>query len=99
MQEARQLKEQVDAAQHKEAVLKARQKPCLDEAYAVMTSIEGKLVTLQATQQKLQANSSGVVTEQMVEEAKQAAAQCTVEVVAIQLEQGGLRTKISMPLE
>ena len=40
----------------------------------VTTSIEGKLVTLQVTQQKLQADSSGVVTEQMVEEAKQAAA-------------------------
>jgi len=36
----------MDAVQHKEAVLKARLKPWLDEAYAVTASIEGNLVTL-----------------------------------------------------
>jgi len=49
-------------------------------------SIEGKLATLQATQQKLQADSSGAVTEQMVEDAKQVAAQCTAEVAVIRVE-------------
>ncbi len=53
LQEAKTLKEQVDATQHKEEVLKARLKPKMDEAYAVTTSIEGKLETLQATQQRL----------------------------------------------
>ena len=82
---------------HKEAVLKVRLKPWLDEAYTVMASIEGKLVTLQETQQKLKINSSGEVSEQMVEEAKQVAAQCTAEVAVIHVEMGGLCTKIFVP--
>jgi len=48
---------------HKEVVLKARLRPWLDEAYSIMACIEGKLANLQATQQKLQADSSGPVTE------------------------------------
>ena len=80
-------------------MLKARVKPWLDEAYVVTTSIEGKLANLQATQQKLQADSSGPVTEQLVEEVKQATAQCTVEVAVIQVELGGLCAKISTPAE
>jgi len=69
--------------QHKDAVLKAHLKPWLDEAYLVTASIEGKLANLQSTQQKLQADSSGPATEQLVEEVKQAAAQCTDEVTVI----------------
>jgi len=42
----------------------------MDESYTVTTSIEEKLATLQVTQQKLQVNSSGALTEQMVEDAK-----------------------------
>lgn len=57
------VEEQVDVVLHKKEVLKARLKPWIDEAYMVIESIEGKLVTLQATQQKLQAYSSGAVTE------------------------------------
>jgi len=57
------LKEQVDVALHKEAVLKVRLKSWLEEAYAVIANIEGKLVTLQEMQQKLQADSTGAVTE------------------------------------
>jgi len=49
LQEVKALKEQVDAAQHKEAVLKARLGPLLDEAYLLTTSIEGKLASLQVT--------------------------------------------------
>ena len=65
------MKEQVDAAHHKEVVLKARLKPWLDEAYMIMITIEGKLANLQETQQKLQANSAGPATKQLVEEIKQ----------------------------
>ncbi len=43
------MKEQVDVAQHKEAVLKVHLKPLLDEAYSVTSSIERKLANLQAT--------------------------------------------------
>ena len=57
------MKEQVDVALHKEAVLKVRLKSWLEEAYAVIANIEGKLVTLQEMQQKLQADSTGAVTE------------------------------------
>jgi len=70
LQEAKQLKEQVDAALHKEAMLKARLKPWLDEAYIVTSSIEAKLVTLQVMQQNLQADSLGAMTEQMIEDVK-----------------------------
>lgn len=64
-----------------------------------MASIEGKLVTLQATQQRLQADSSGEVTMRMVEEAKNTSSECTVEVAIIQVELRGLRVKISTPAE
>jgi len=37
------------------------------------------------------------MTEQMVEEAKQAAAQCTVKVAVIQFKLGGLSANISTP--
>lgn len=47
LEETKPLKEQVDA------VLKARLKPWLDEAYTVTRYIEGNLVNLQETQQKL----------------------------------------------
>lgn len=73
LHEAKQLKKHVDVVLHKEVVLKARLKPWLDEAYMVIASIEGKLVTLQATQQKIQADNSGAVTQQMVEDTKQVA--------------------------
>lgn len=84
---------------HKEAVLKAQPKPWLDEAYTVTTSFEGKLATLQATQQKIQDGSSGAMTKQMVEDTKQATTQCTVKVAVIRVELEGLRVKISAPTE
>lgn len=73
----------MDAALHKEEMLKARLKPLLDEAYTTIGSIEGKLVTLQATQQKLQVDSSGAVTKQMIKDMMQVVAQCTTEVAVI----------------
>ena len=73
---------------HKEAVLKPRPKPLLDEAYMVTGSIERKLATLQVMQQKLQADNSGAVT-----------AQCTTEVVVIRVKLEGLHSNISTPTE
>lgn len=46
LQEAKVLKEKVDATQPKEAVLKTRLGPWLEEAYVLTTSIEGKLASL-----------------------------------------------------
>ena len=73
LQEAKQLKEQVDVVLHKEAVLKVRLKPWLEESYAAIGNIKIKLVTLQAMQPQLQANSTWAVTEKTVEDTKQAA--------------------------
>ena len=47
--EAKQLLEQVEAAQRKEVVLKARLGPWMDEAYVISTTIEEKLASLQRT--------------------------------------------------
>lgn len=60
----------MDATLHKEAVLKARLKPWLDEAYTVTSSIEGNFANLQASQHKLQVDNSRAVTEQMVKDVK-----------------------------
>lgn len=46
IQQVKALKEQVDAAQHKEAVLKARTQPWIDEAFIITTSIEDKLAQM-----------------------------------------------------
>ena len=67
LQEVKALKEQVDAAQRKEVVLMARLGPWLDEAYVLTVSIEGKLASLKATQQKIQEDSAGPSTKQLVE--------------------------------
>lgn len=45
--------EQVEAAQWKEVVLKAKLGPWLDEAYVISATIEEKLVSLQRTQLKI----------------------------------------------
>lgn len=46
LQEARQFHLQVEAAQKKEVVLKARLGPWLDETYIISTNVQGKLVSL-----------------------------------------------------
>jgi len=90
----------VDITQHKEAVLKAHLLPWIDEAYIITASIEAKLAQLQATQQRIQGNSSKkTVTKQHVEEVQQVVTQCAVEVAGIQIELGGLCTKIFTPTE
>ena len=48
-QQAKALKEQVDATRHKEAALKMRLQLWINEAYTITISIEAKLVQLQAT--------------------------------------------------
>ena len=91
--------EQVEAVQRKEETLKARLEPWLDEAYEITTTIEGKLASLQETQQKLQTASAGPVIKQLVEELKHAATQCATKVAVVQVELGGLCDKISAPTE
>ena len=46
MQQAKALKEQVDAARQKEIVLKARVQPWIDEAFLITTDIERKLAQM-----------------------------------------------------
>lgn len=62
MPEAKALKEQVDSARHKEAVLKVHLQPWIAEAYAITTSIEGKLAKLHASRQNIYSSSSVAVT-------------------------------------
>lgn len=47
MQQARALQEQVDATRQKEALLKARVRPWIDEAFTIMVDIEGELAQMQ----------------------------------------------------
>jgi len=44
MQQAKALKEQVDAACHKEVVLKVCIQPWIDETFTTTVNIEGKLL-------------------------------------------------------
>lgn len=75
MQQEKVLKEQVDPTWHKEAVLKVRLQPWIDEAYTITASIEAKLVQLQATQEMIQSSSSmTTVTKQCIKEFQQAVA-------------------------
>ena len=99
LQEAKELKEQAEVAQRKEAVLKARLGPWLDEAYVIFATIEEKLAGLQRTQQKIKEDNAGPVTEHLVEQIKKDATQSAVEVAVAEVELGGLRSKISVPLK
>jgi len=40
------LKEQVDVARQKEAILKARVQPWIDEAFLITTNVKGKLAKI-----------------------------------------------------
>ena len=99
LQEAKALKEQVEIAQCKEAVLKAKLGTWQEETYVLTASIERKLASLQVTQQKIQADSTKLATEQLVEQVKQAVTHYTAEVAVIQVELGSLHDKISTPTE
>ena len=50
------LKEQVDAARQKEALLKERVQPWIDEAFTITAEIEGKLLELIAPSPKAEGN-------------------------------------------
>lgn len=85
LQEAKQLLTQVEAVQKKEAVLKARLGPWLDEAYIVFVNIKEKSANLQSMQQKIKQDSAGPAIEQLVEQIKQAATQSMAEVAVAQV--------------
>jgi len=95
MKQAKVLKKKLDAAQHKEVVLKVRVQPWIDEAFIFTTSIEAKLTQMQGMQEQVQGSSSATtVSEQCIQEVQQAAMQCTPNLAAGQAELGGLRAKI-----
>jgi len=51
MQQAKALKEQVDAARHIAAVLEASVQPWINKAFFITTTIEGNLVEMQGMQE------------------------------------------------
>lgn len=74
MQQAKALKEEVDAARHKEVVLKARVQPWIDEEFVITTSIEANLAQMQGIEEQVQESSlATIVSEQCVQEVHQAA--------------------------
>lgn len=95
--EGKQLLTQVEEAQKKEIILKARLGPWLEEAYQVTMNIQEKLMGLQQTQQMMKLAIEGPTTEQRVEEFKQVATQSTFDVAVVQVELGDLHSKIRVP--
>lgn len=61
--EEKKLLEKLEETQQKEAVLKAKLGPWLDEAYVISSTIEDKLVNLQRTHQKVREDSAWLVTD------------------------------------
>lgn len=57
MQQAKALKEQVDVARHKEAVLKECVQPWIDEAFTITTNIEGKFTHIQGMHVQMQGSA------------------------------------------
>lgn len=95
MQQAKALKEQVDATPHIAAVLEARVQPWIDEAFVITTKIEGNLVEMQGTQEQIHGSSSNTaVLEQRVQEIQQAVSQCVADLAAVRAELEGLCVKI-----
>lgn len=99
LQEGKQLLAQVEDVQNKEALLKVRLHPWLEESYQVITSIHDNLKGLKQTQQIMRLVVQGPTTKKMIEEVQQAAAQSTAEVVVIQVQYGGIPIKITAPTE
>lgn len=64
-------------------MLKAHMKPWFENAYLITVTIEGKLASLQETQQKIKSDNVGPMTEQLVKEMKQAETKCTTKVEVI----------------
>jgi len=80
LQEGKQLLVQVEAARKKEALLKARLEPWLEESYQIMTTIQDKLKSLQQMHHTMRLVAEGPTTEKLVEEVKQASTQSDAEV-------------------
>ncbi len=57
-QNAKALKEQLDASRHKEAVLKVRIQPWINEAFTITAEIEGKLAHMQWMHARMQRSTS-----------------------------------------
>jgi len=62
MREAQALKEKVDAARQKEAMLKKRIQPWLDEAFMASSNIEGMLTHKQVASEPRKAMKSNIYT-------------------------------------
>ena len=58
MQQAKELKEQVDAARHKEAVLKVDVQPWINEVFNITVDIEGKIAHIQGIYTLMQRSTS-----------------------------------------
>jgi len=64
----------------------------------IIASIEAKPMQMQGTQEYVQGHSSAIAaSKQHVQEVQQVATQCVVDLVAVQVELGGLCMKISAP--
>jgi len=64
-----------------------------------MTSIQDKLKGLQQTQQTMRVAVEGPTMEKLVDEVQWATMQSVVEVIVVQVGLGGLRSKITTPVE
>lgn len=67
MQQEKSLKEKVDTLRHREAVLKVRVQPWIDEEFIIIASIEANFSHMQGMQEQMQGSSSDtVVSKQCV---------------------------------
>lgn len=86
LQEGNEFLAQVEVAQKKEDLLKARLGPWLDKSYQVMNKIQEKLMGLQQAQQTIKLVVEGPAMAQLVEEDKQATMQSIVEVGGLSID-------------
>ena len=95
MHQAKELKAQVDATRHKEAVLKARIQRWIDEAFTIMPDIEEKFVQIQGMRAQMQGSTLEIeVSEERMQQVQQAAAQCVADIKTVRDQLEGLCTKI-----
>jgi len=100
LREAEALKEQVDVARQKEAVLKECIQPWLKEAFAVTAKIEGQLAQMQGIYALRQGiapdNEASKICAQWVQ---QTAKECVVDVSEVQRLLDELHVKTTAPTE
>lgn len=100
MEEAQALKAQVDAARKKEAVPKECIQPWIDEAFAVSTTIEGKLVHMQVVCDPKQAAASDTnALAAHIEQVHKIATEFVASTSDVQKLLTELHTKITAPAE